>query len=165
MRRYFCEDTSFISCFTSVFVSADTIFYNFLELHLTLSEKYFYYKFSFFKKVHPKLSPLMAKICYSFVTDSWGEGKGGWIKCTSGKLSMILRGFFSQNLQFDPTTIRHKRGSVIMVCTPFRLSAGLVELSLLPNFQKRGEIHKISILREGLLVKRVVTFLGGAVFI
>ena len=40
--------SSFISCFTSAFISADIIFYNFLELHSTLSEKDFCRKFSFF---------------------------------------------------------------------------------------------------------------------
>ena len=50
LRRYFCEKlyntatSSYISCFTSVFVSADINFYNFLELHLTLSEKCFRHK-------------------------------------------------------------------------------------------------------------------------
>ena len=45
-----CKDTAphlpvyiyqLISCFTSAFTSADIIFYNFLELRSTLSEKYF----------------------------------------------------------------------------------------------------------------------------
>ena len=45
LRRYFCEKlkgtatSSFISCFASVFISPDIIFYNFSELHSTLSEK------------------------------------------------------------------------------------------------------------------------------
>ena len=33
--------SSFISCFTPAFTSADTIFYNFLEVYSTLSEKRF----------------------------------------------------------------------------------------------------------------------------
>ena len=48
-----------------------------------------------------------------------------------------------------------------IVCT--RLSAGVGELSLLPNFQKKiwgggggGGLGRISIFRKGLLVKRVV---------
>ena len=47
LRRYFCEKlqdtatTSFISCFTSVFISADVIYCNSLELYSTLSDKGF----------------------------------------------------------------------------------------------------------------------------
>ena len=39
--------SSFISCFTSVLISLHISFYNFLDLHSTLSEKDFRYKFSF----------------------------------------------------------------------------------------------------------------------
>ena len=38
----------FISCLTSVFISANIIFYNFLEFHATLSEERICPKFSFF---------------------------------------------------------------------------------------------------------------------
>ena len=39
--------SSFISCFTSVLISVDIIFYNILELHSTLSEKEFRRDFPF----------------------------------------------------------------------------------------------------------------------
>ena len=42
--------SSFISCFTPGFTSADIIFYNLLELHSTLSDKDFCHKFSFFNR-------------------------------------------------------------------------------------------------------------------
>ena len=45
----------FISCFTSLFISADITFYNFLELHLTLSEHFFYQRcflFNEFAQIH-----------------------------------------------------------------------------------------------------------------
>ena len=55
LRRCFCEnlyDTAIIVllffCFTSVFISANIIFYNFFELHSALSEQAFCRKFSFF---------------------------------------------------------------------------------------------------------------------
>ena len=68
-----------------------------------------------------------------------------------------LEGLFSQNLQFDPPTIRHKRLSVTIVCIPF--STGLWDVSLLSNFLKRGGgLEKISVFRGALLVKRAATF-------
>ena len=50
--------SSFISCFASVFTSADIIFYSFLELHSTLSEKHFCHKFSFLKDLPKYPQPL-----------------------------------------------------------------------------------------------------------
>ena len=66
LTGYFCEklqDTatsSFIFCFTSVFISADT-FYNFLELHST-SEKDFITNFPFLTDSPKPPTPLMTKI-------------------------------------------------------------------------------------------------------
>ena len=77
---------------------------------------------------------------------------------------MILK-TFPKNVQFEPPTIRHKRVSMTIVCTPF-LSAG-VGWRGCASYQifKKGGLDRISIFREGLLVKRVVTFCRGlAVF-
>ena len=55
----------FISCFASVFISADIIFYKFLELHSILSEENFLNKFSFFneftERPHPGFSLLRGR--------------------------------------------------------------------------------------------------------
>ena len=51
----------FISFYISI--SADIIFYNFLELHATLSEKDFCHKFYFFNGLIQTPTPLIAKIC------------------------------------------------------------------------------------------------------
>ena len=66
LRRYFCEKllntatSHFISCFTSVFMSADISFYNILELHSTLPEKDFCPNFSLFNGLTqtPPLHPI-----------------------------------------------------------------------------------------------------------
>ena len=61
---YFCEKlldaaaSSFISCSTSVFISADIISYNFLALYFALTEKDFCRKFSFFNRFTQTPQPL-----------------------------------------------------------------------------------------------------------
>ena len=65
--------------FTSVFVLADILFYSFLELHSTLSEKYFCCNFPFLTDP-PKSKPLngqnlllfCVKICYANCRMGWG---------------------------------------------------------------------------------------------
>ena len=55
----------FISCcFTSVFTSADIIFYNFSELDSKLSIKYFFTNFPFLTDSPKPPTPLTAKICF-----------------------------------------------------------------------------------------------------
>ena len=57
-RYNYVATSSFISCcFTSAFTSADIIFYNFLELHLTSEKKYFCHEFFFFNEFTQIPSP------------------------------------------------------------------------------------------------------------
>ena len=52
IKRY--SHQFFISCyFLAAFTSTDTMFYNFSELHATLSEKRFPSQVSFFYQIHP----------------------------------------------------------------------------------------------------------------
>ena len=92
------------------------LFYNFLELHLTLWEKDFCLKFSFFNRFTqiqapswPKSATLLCLIVRGGGVNKmhqWGNYKWSW-------------GIFSQSFQFDPPpTIKHKRVSVTIVCTP-----------------------------------------------
>ena len=72
---------------------------------------------------------------------------------------MILR-VFSTNLQFDsPPTIRHKKVSVTIVCIP----PFLLGFEPPTKFSKTGVLglDRISMFRDGLLVKKVVIFLRG----
>ena len=44
-------------CFTSIFTSADVIFHNILEFHSTLSERRFFHKCFFYRRIHSTLPP------------------------------------------------------------------------------------------------------------
>ena len=58
--------SSFISCrLTSIFTSADIIFYKFSELDSKLSKKKICHKFPFFNGFTQTQIPLMPKICYA----------------------------------------------------------------------------------------------------
>ena len=82
---------------------------------------------------------------------------------------MILRAFFPKACSMTPPTIKHKRVSVAIVCTPPpHLSSGggvgwRVESPT--KFSKREGLDRISIFRGWLLIKRAVSFFKrGAVF-
>ena len=89
------------------------------------------------------------------------------MKCTKEEIISDLEGFSPKVCSFNPPpTIKHKRVSVTIVCTPppptffwgEGRGGGGRGVKSLPNFQIERGLYRISNFRGGLLVKRVVTF-------